>query len=137
MSIEENVALVVRAVEEAYNKSNVSVYDETLTDDYIAHDPGQDGEISGRDAAKERALAFHRASPNMRVTLEDIIADDEHVVTRWRFEGTHDGPFRHLMPTGRAVTITGVTIDRFVDGRVAETWHYWDMADLTAQLQSA
>lgn len=136
MATTDNVMVARRAVEEAYNKGNVDVYDETLTDDYVLHDPGRDGHARGRNAAKERVLAFRQSSSDMHVTIDEVIAGDERVVLRWRLEGTNDGTFRGLPPTGRPVTLAGVTIDRFVHGRVAESWHYWDTAHLAAQLET-
>lgn len=137
MGVKDNIALVRRTIEEVYNDGNVDVYDQTLTDDYVAHDPGRGTDVRGRDAAKKRALALRGAASDMHVTIEKLVADDSHVVVQWRLEGTHDGPFRDLAPTNRKVTVSGVTIDRLADGRVAESWHYWDTAHLDVQLGTA
>ncbi|MEV8637647.1 ester cyclase [Streptosporangium sp. NPDC051023] len=137
MGVENNIALVRRTIEEAYNHGNVDVYDQTLTENYVAHAPGRGDKINGRDGAKHRVLALRRAAPDLRVTIDKLVADDDHVVTQWRLKGTHDGPFNDLAPTNRPVTLAGATIDRFVNGQVAESWHYWDTAHLDTQLGTA
>jgi steroid delta-isomerase-like uncharacterized protein len=124
-----------RDVIEAWNRGNLDVYDESLADGYVSHDPGFGGDTYGRAAVKERVRSFRAAAPDLEVTLDDVIAEADKVVTRWRVEGTHEGPLAGIPPTGRRVSITGITIDAFADGRIVESWSHWDTAGLMRQLQ--
>jgi len=66
------------------------------------------------------------AFPDTQLTVEDHIAEGEKVVTRWRGEMTHAGTLGGVAPTGRRVTITGITIDRFEGRKIAEAWRSMD-----------
>jgi predicted ester cyclase len=63
----------------------------------------------------------------MRLVVEDQVAEGEKVVTRWRGEMTHLGELAGAAPTGNQVTIAGITIDRFEDGKIVEAWRSMDM----------
>jgi steroid delta-isomerase-like uncharacterized protein len=70
----------------------------------------------------------------VRLTIEDEIAEGDRVVTRWSARGTHEGEFFGIPATGKQATVTGVTIDRIIDGRIAESWTNWDTLGLLQQL---
>lgn len=70
--------------------------------------------------------ANHRAFPDLRVEVLLQIAEGERVATHWRFTGTQNGPYLGTPATGRAVSWTGVQIDRIADGKIAESWVVWD-----------
>jgi predicted ester cyclase len=67
-----------------------------------------------------------RAFPDLRLTVEDQVAEGDKVVTRWRGEMTHVGELGGVPPTGNRVTISGITIDRFGDGKIVEAWRSMD-----------
>jgi predicted ester cyclase len=67
-----------------------------------------------------------RAFPDLRLTVEDQVAEGDKVVTRWRGEMTHLGELGGVPPTGNRVTISGITIDRFEDGKIVEAWRSMD-----------
>jgi predicted ester cyclase len=66
--------------------------------------------------------------------VEDMVAEGDKVVTRWTMTATHSGEFMGVPPTDRRLTMSGIIIDRFVDGRVVEAWESFDMHGLMAQL---
>jgi predicted ester cyclase len=68
------------------------------------------------------------------MTVEDQVAEGDKVVTRWIAHGTQKGPFLGIPPTGKSGTMTGVEIDRFVDGKAAECWTSADYLGLMQQL---
>lgn len=72
-----------------------------------------------------------RVDPDLRLTVEDLIAKDDKIVVRNTVTGTHRGEFMGAPPTGRQVTYNEIFIFRFVDGRVAETW---GVVDVLAQM---
>jgi len=127
-----NAATTRHDVDEAWNKGNVDVYEESLAPDCIAHNPALPSDIQGRESLKQMVLAFRSALPDLHVTLDDIVADDDKVVTRWTATGTHQGWLLGLEPSHRTLIITGITIDRFADGQIVESWTYWDDSALRA-----
>ena len=63
-----------------------------------------------------------------------LLSDGDHVVARWTSTGTHLGDLQGIAPTGRRITSTGITIARFVNGKIAEEWANWDTLGLMRQL---
>ncbi|MDP9370811.1 MAG: ester cyclase, partial [Chloroflexota bacterium] len=68
--------------------------------------------------------------PDLRVVVEDLIAEGDRVVSRFVLHGTHLNPFLGLAPTGNAVVVPGVAIDRVSGGRLAESWVNLDLFGL-------
>jgi steroid delta-isomerase-like uncharacterized protein len=93
-----------------------------------------DGDLHGIEATKAFIAAYRAAFPDARSSVEDQVAEGDKVVTRWRARGTHGGPLGELPATGRAVDFGGITIERFVDGRIAEVWVARDELGLLRQL---
>ena len=77
---------------------------------------------------------LHTAFPDFQITLEDIMADADKVVTRMLFQGTHHGPFVGVPPTGKHVTWMAIRIYRIADGKIVETWALQDRLGLMQQL---
>lgn len=130
----ENKALARRLVEEAYNGGRLDVTDELVAGDFVGHDPSLPEEVRGPAGVKELIAGYRAAFPDIHVTIEDQIADGDRVVTRWSVKGTHQGELMGMPATGKQATVTGITIDRIVDGRIAESWDNWDTLGLMQQL---
>jgi len=74
------------------------------------------------------------ALPDLRITLEDDVAEGDKVVSRWRAQGTHQGGLMDIAPTGNEVAFTGITIHRIEDGKIVEEWENWDALGLMQQI---
>lgn len=74
--------------------------------------------------------------PDMEFTINDTIEEGNEVALRWTMTGTHDGPLGDMEPTGKRVEMPAVEINRFEDGKLAETWTQSDMLDLMQQLET-
>jgi predicted ester cyclase len=86
-------------------------------------------------AIKEVFATLHRAFPDLRVTVEDVIAEDDKVVSRHTVTGTHSGSeYMGLAPTGRSVRYDEIFILQFEDGRIAQTWGVVDVHTQRKQL---
>ena len=134
MSAESNKALSRRLLEEAFNAGNIDVVDELVTTDVVNHDAALPEAMIGPEAAKATISGYRTAFPDLRITIEEQIADDQGVATRWSAKGTHEGDLMGMAPTGKQATVTGITIDRIVDGRIAESWTNWDTLGMLQQL---
>jgi steroid delta-isomerase-like uncharacterized protein len=135
MTAEANAANARRILHEAWNEGNFDVLDELCTPDCVEHDMSTHAEFYGLDANKQRLRGYRVAMPDLHVTIEDLIAGGDKVVTRWRATGTHEGDWRGNPPTYRRAEMTGVSIDRFdADGRLAESWYQWDVLSFMQQL---
>src|SRR5258708_35464082 len=131
---EHNKAVVRRLSEEVWNKGNLSLVDELFAPNYEHHDASSPDFGRGPESEKKRATLYRNAFPDLRLTIEDIIAEDNTVMTRWSCRGTHKGDLNGIAPTGKQFTISGVTVARFVNGKLSEGYVNWDALGLMQQL---
>ena len=133
MSTEENKAIFRRYVEEVGNEGRLELADE-IFDRYLAHQPDGSALERGPEDVKRFMGEFREGFPDLHSEIEDQIAEDDKVVTRWRMRGTHRGEFRGIAPTGNELDITGMGIFRFSGGKVVESWDNFDQHGMMQQL---
>ncbi len=131
---EVNKTIVRRLFEEVWNKGNLSLVDELFTTNYEHHDASSPDFGRGPESEKKRATLYRTAFPDLRLTIEDIIAEGETVMARWSCRGTHKGDLSGIAPTGKQFTISGVSIARFSGSKMAEGYVNWDALGLMQQL---
>jgi steroid delta-isomerase-like uncharacterized protein len=134
VSAEENRAVSRRVAEEVFNGGNVDLADELYAPDYVLHDPSLPEDLHGPEGIKRYAAMTLGAFPDIRVAVEDQVAEGDKVVSRWTATGTHTGDLMGIPPTGRRVEISGVTINRFSGGKIAEDWYQSDDLGMMQQL---
>lgn len=118
---EANKAVVRRFTEEVWGRGDLAAADEVLAADLIDHYP-QPGLGPGREGHKRVVVAFRSAFPDLRVTVEDLVAESDKVALRWKAEGTHRGGALGIAPTGRRVTLRGIEILRVEGSKIIERW---------------
>jgi steroid delta-isomerase-like uncharacterized protein len=137
MSLQENKAIVQRILSEFWQKGNVAVLDELLAADCINHEQSNP-ELRGKEACKQWAtdvrVANRQGFPDFEITVEDMVAEDDKVVKRFVFQGTHSGQFAGIPPTGKRVTMRGITLYRLTQGRVSEIYWNYDVFGLLQQV---
>jgi len=131
---ETNKTVVRRLFEEVWNKGNLPVTDELFAPNYVHHDSSTPDVGRGPESEKKRATLYRTAFPDLRLTIEDIIAEGETVMARWSCRGTHKGDLSGIAPTGKQFTISGISIARIANGKMAEGWVNWDALGLMQQL---
>ncbi len=135
MSAEGNKAVLRREVEELYNHTgNLDAADGIFDPNYVGHEPTS-GETRGIEGAKRFAATFREAFPDLECTIEDMIAEGDKVVMRFRGGGTHQGETEAFgPPTGRRMEMTGITIKRLSGGKIVEAWTNFDALGMMRQL---
>jgi len=124
---EENKALARRYLEEIWDKGNVDLINELFTTDFVRHGPpAVEGEVRGPEDFKGLVSTYHAGLPDFRVTIDDMIAEGDRVVTRWTVRGTHQGELMGSAPTGNQVTFTGYLFDRIAGSKIEEEWVDYD-----------
>jgi steroid delta-isomerase-like uncharacterized protein len=123
-----------RIIEEVFGAGKYELADELVARDARGHDPALPEPVVGPDGLKESARGYRSAFPDLRVTVEQVIAQGDHVALRWTCRGTHKGDLFGIAPTGKEATVTGITIDRWSKGKLAESWTNWDTLGLLQQL---
>ena len=132
---EENKAVVRRFFEEAFTAGDVAVLDELVAPGAIDHDPQNPfPDVRGPEGSRRGIELYRGAFPDLRLEVEDQIAEGDMVVTRWTGSGTHDGDLPDLPATHKRSTVAGITIDRIEDGKIAESWVCWDALGMLQQL---
>jgi steroid delta-isomerase-like uncharacterized protein len=112
----------------------MSEVDATSSADSIGHDPANPEDLVGPEAFKGLVQMYRDAFPDLRLTVDQQISDGDFVVTRWASAGTNTGSLAGMPPTGKSTSITGITIDKVVDGKIVESWTQWDNLGLMQQL---
>ncbi len=131
---EGNKFVIRRSFEELWNKGNLSLADELFDPNYAHHDPSTPDVGRGPEGEKKRVALYRTAFPDLRLTIEDVIAEGQTVMARWSCRGTHKGDLSGIAPTGKQITILGVSIARFTNGKMVEGWVNWDALGLMQQL---
>ena len=125
---------------QSFNDGKVQLADQLIAPDAVNHDPAEPAELQGLrgpDVLKRTVTMYRTAFPDVRITVDDVIAAGDKVVLRWHSEGTHRGELAGLAPTGAHGSVTGISIDHWKDGKVVETWTQWDNLGLARQLGAA
>ena len=131
MPPEDNKALVRRYYEEVVSTGDVSRIGRFLAPEYTEVYENQRYPL-GLEGAREHVLGVRRTYPDLQLSIEQQIAEGEWVATRVIMRGTHSGgEWLGIAPTGKAVAITAVNLDRVVDGRIVE---HGGAADLLSPL---
>jgi steroid delta-isomerase-like uncharacterized protein len=105
---EENKALARREVEEIFTQGKLDVADEIYASDFVDYDLVLPQTMNGPEEMKEYVDMYRSAFPDLRVTLEDQVAEGDKVVNRWTAQGTHQGEYRGVAPTGKEVEFAGM-----------------------------
>lgn len=131
----DNVA-IIRRLEEAYAKDDLSVLDEVVAEDFVAHTPGAESLPPGRAGARVAHMGAMQSFPNHHTTIEDIFGEGDRVVVHVRMTGTNTGglSFLGVPANGKAVDFDWISIYRLDDGKVVETWAQIDVPTLMTQL---
>jgi predicted ester cyclase len=122
MSAEENKKLVRREQEELWNHTgNLHSAEELFASDQA-------------EAARQEAADFRQGFPDVVSTVEDLIAEGDKVVARWRSRATHQGEYMGIPPTGNEVEFTGISVYRIEAGKIAQSWTMEDELGLMRQI---
>jgi steroid delta-isomerase-like uncharacterized protein len=119
----EHAAVAREAIEQVCAHGDWDRARRLYADDFVDHVNAM--EFRGQDGVRESVSLYRRLFPDLSLTVEDQVEEGDRVASRWTMRGTH---------RGRAVELSGITISRLVDGRIAEDWSYSDSLTLVRQL---
>ena len=135
MLSETNKTLSRRLFEEVWNKGNLAVLNELIANDHVNSGPGTlPGLPTGPEGAKQFVMMYRNAFPDTHFTIDEQIAEADKVVTRWTAHGTHKGELLGIPATGKSSTVTGISVDRIVNGKIVESWGIFDQFGMMQQL---
>ena len=125
---------IIRAfIEEVLNQGRLERANDLVKEDFVELDP-LPGQQPGREGLKAILWQFHQAFPDMHWSIEEMVAEDDKVVTRFVWTGTHRDTFLGIPATGNSVEVKGVVIDHLENGQMAESRILMDTMGLMVQL---
>jgi predicted ester cyclase len=86
------------------------------------------------EAVTRGCLTYFDAFPDLHISLDELIAEDDRVFVRSTMTGTHDGEYKGIAPTGRNVAAECAEVFRLADGKIVGYWCQLDVAGLMRQL---
>ena len=131
--LEENKALAHHWWQEVWAKGNLDAVDELCSSDYVFYNP-PGGYPPDREGYKQDVMDFFNSFVEVEAPIEDIVAEGDKVVVRWTWSGTHVAEFWGAPPTGKRITMRGITILRIVGGKIVEEWEEMDLLGAERQL---
>jgi steroid delta-isomerase-like uncharacterized protein len=134
MSAEENKAFLNHWVAEVWNKGNLALADEVISEDYVYHDPSLPAPIRGKDGFKGLVAMYRTAIPDLTLTVDDAIAEGDKVAWRYTGRGTQTGPLMGFPPSGNRAEVTGTIISRFANGKWVEDYSNQDTLGMLQQM---
>src|SRR6266540_2602474 len=133
MSAEANKEVLRAYVETIFNQQQVDRAEELVAPDYLDH-AALPGQAPGLAGAKQKWAMYLAGLPDLQVTIEELVAEGDKVAVRRSYAGTHRGELLGIPPTGKQVRISGISIFRLAEGKIAEHWEQLDRLALMQQL---
>jgi len=129
---DHNKSLVRRWITELWNKGNFAVASDVFAPTYAHRTPV----ATFPDLATflQMISDFRAGVPDVQVAIQDLFAEDDRVVFRWLLTGTHRGPLFGIAPTNKAITHSGMTIQRVENGKIVEAWAEFNAGGLRQYL---
>jgi len=119
---EENKAVIRQLVEQVWNRRALDAADELFAPEAVVYESGVPLPGVGPAVIKEAMGATWAAYPDIRTTVDDMIAAEDKVVVRWSAVGTHQGVMQGIAPTNRKIAQNGIVIYRLAAGKIVEEW---------------
>ncbi len=135
MTTSENILLMKRWYREVWQEGkDETIYELLAPDAVLRGQTAPQEEIHGPKEFAAFAERIRRAFPDTNIVVEDAFGVDDKVVARWSAAMTHRGEGLGVPATGKRVRITGMSIARFVDGKIVEGWDNWDRLAMLEQI---
>jgi len=119
MKTPDNKTIIRQYIERIENTGDVSNIREFISEDYSEVYEGERYPI-GIQGAIDHVLGVRRVFPDLNLTIENQISEDEWVVTTYSVTGTFKDEWFGMKPTGKPITFTGVNVDRIKNGKIIE-----------------
>ena len=133
MPIDANKVLA-RAYFTAFLDRNAAWWQRHIAPDFVRHDPGLNFEVRGPEGVARLGEVLHGGVTEMRLPIEEVVAEGDRVLVRLRFQGRHTGDLMGLPASGRSIDIAVMDLFRIVDGRLVEHWALLDNLGLLKQV---
>jgi steroid delta-isomerase-like uncharacterized protein len=130
----DSEAIVRRLYLEVWNKRKLELVSDLISPSHALHDNNYPGSSVGPEAYKAQMALFLAAFPDLRLTVEDTVAEKDKVAASWTISGTHKGEFRGVRPTNKKISMDGITIHHIANGKIIDSYISSDTLGLMRQL---
>ena len=120
----ERYERIIDAWAGAWNAGDVGSLERIMAPEYRRHDGGS--APVGLEVDQQRIVGLREAFPDLRCVVEDIFGEEDRLAIRWSTVGTHEGDYLGVAPTGRSVSVSGISLARLRAQRIVEEWVTWD-----------
>lgn len=134
MSIETNKEVVQGYYDQIWNNGRLDLVEEYIAEDFSENNMPQIPGLNGRDSLQAVIGGVREGLPDVEITLHDVIAEGNKVVTHYTFTATHQGEFMGVPATGNQLTVSGAAIFLLVNARIVEIWNFADNLAMMQQL---
>jgi ketosteroid isomerase-like protein len=134
MAAGAHAALFRRWIDEAWNRGNLAVLEEIIAPGFVRHAPGEPREWRGPAGIGQFITVFRTGLPDLRITVDDVVAAGEKVAYRGTARGTHQGDLMGIAPTGKPVDVTYTVLARVAGGQFQEDWLDFDTLGMLQQV---
>jgi steroid delta-isomerase-like uncharacterized protein len=129
-----NKQLVADFIQDLFTKGDLEAVDRYLAPSFVNHDPPFPGAPSGTEGMRHAAAMFREALPDWHSEVDQLVAEDDIVVERFRASGTHRGELMGVPGSGRTLVLHGINIFRIDGDKIVERWGRLDDLGLARQL---
>ena len=130
-----SAALIRKWFEEVWNQGREETIDAMCDKNAIGYGQAQSGTaIRGPEHFKQFWRSFRSAFSNIHVDIQETIEQEDRVAARWTITMNHTAAFLGIASTNKRVTVNGISMQRYADGKIIEAWDNWDQLDLLVQL---
>jgi steroid delta-isomerase-like uncharacterized protein len=129
----EEIKRIMRRALDIWNSGDLSALDDIIAPGIVMHLRGR-ADVTGLEAYRSYNVTLREAIPDQQWALEDLLAEGDKAVLVWTLRGTHQGQLSGVAPTGKQVAVTGISVYRIADGKLAEIWVQSDTLGLLQQI---
>jgi steroid delta-isomerase-like uncharacterized protein len=133
MSENDNLA-IARQSWDAWNAHDPDAWIELLHETHVTESDTLPQPVRGHEGARPFIEMYIKAFPDLRFSIDQMIASGDYVISRYTATGTHKGDLAGIPPTGRQAETHGCVVAEIKNGRILREWLYWDSAHLLRQL---
>jgi steroid delta-isomerase-like uncharacterized protein len=130
----ENKAIIRRLYGEVWNGRRLDLISEIISPSHALHDNNASDSSIGPEAYKTQVIRFLSGFPDLRFSIDDMVAEDEKLVVSWNIAGTHRGEFMGIPATNKKMSVDGITINHIANGKIIDSYINWDALGMLQQL---
>ena len=118
---------VLRSLRRVFCRGELALAEDLFASDYLDHDPDGPSAERGPESVRRLIHTCRAAFPDLHLRVEEQVVEGDTVLTRWKGRGTHLGPWLDRPPSGKRVSLRGVTVTRFAGAQAVEGWSNWEL----------